>query len=90
MYFPGPGEYDLNGDGENDHCIYEGTLPKTNCPVVLEIGKQINLSEGNKGFVVVIPDEERAGFNENRDYLYPIPSNEITLAGGSLKQNPGW
>lgn len=90
MYFPGPGEYDLNGDGENDHCLYEGTKPDTACPVVLEIGKGIKLTDGNSGFVKVIPDEERAGFNENRDYLYPIPSNEITLSQGSLKQNPGW
>ncbi len=30
------------------------------------------------------------GFNPERDYLLPIPTNEITLAGGALKQNPGW
>lgn len=29
------------------------------------------------------------GFNENRDYLYPIPTNELTL-NKNLKQNPGW
>jgi hypothetical protein len=28
-------------------------------------------------------------FNENRDYLYPIPTNELTL-NKNLTQNPGW
>ncbi len=29
------------------------------------------------------------GFNENRDYLYSIPQDEITL-NPNLEQNPGW
>ncbi len=29
------------------------------------------------------------GFNEKRDYLYPIPTNELTL-NENLTQNPGW
>lgn len=28
-------------------------------------------------------------FNESRDYLYPIPTNELTL-NSNLEQNPGW
>ncbi|MFQ9996145.1 MAG: RagB/SusD family nutrient uptake outer membrane protein [Hoylesella buccalis] len=32
---------------------------------------------------------ERNGFNEQRDYLYPIPIDERTL-NPALKQNPGW
>jgi hypothetical protein len=28
-------------------------------------------------------------FNEGRDYLYPIPTNQLTL-NSKLKQNPGW
>lgn len=31
----------------------------------------------------------RNGWNENRDYLYPIPTNEISL-NPNLVQNPGW
>ena len=27
MYFPSPGEYDLNGDGQNDICLYTDTKP---------------------------------------------------------------
>lgn len=29
------------------------------------------------------------GFDKNRDYLYPIPTNELTL-NKNLTQNPGW
>lgn len=29
------------------------------------------------------------GFNEKRDYLYPVPTNELTL-NENLTQNPGW
>jgi hypothetical protein len=29
------------------------------------------------------------GFNETRDYLYPIPTNELSL-NENLTQNPGW
>ena len=29
-------------------------------------------------------------FNKDRDYLYPIPSNERTLTKGMITQNTGW
>lgn len=29
-------------------------------------------------------------FDDNRDYLLPIPSNEVLLSQGKLKQNPGY
>ena len=31
----------------------------------------------------------RTSFNEERDYLYPIPSGERSL-NPNLTQNPGW
>jgi hypothetical protein len=30
------------------------------------------------------------GFNPNRDYLSPIPTEEIILSDNKIKQNPGW
>lgn len=30
------------------------------------------------------------GFNLGRDYLSPIPTEEIVLSQGNLVQNPGW
>lgn len=88
MYFPGPGEYDLNGDGVADHCIYKDVLPVTSCPITLKIGDSINLTDGDSGYV--LPHSQQHFFNEGRDYLYPIPSNEIQLSNQNLKQNPGW
>ena len=29
-------------------------------------------------------------FDPAKDYLYPIPLNEISLSGGAVEQNPGW
>ncbi|MEN8118385.1 MAG: RagB/SusD family nutrient uptake outer membrane protein, partial [Bacteroidota bacterium] len=29
-------------------------------------------------------------FDPDRDYLYPIPQDQITLTGGAITQNPGW
>jgi starch-binding outer membrane protein, SusD/RagB family len=29
-------------------------------------------------------------FRPDRDYLYPVPINEITLSGGNVVQNPNW
>lgn len=33
---------------------------------------------------------ETRKFNANRDYLWAIPLEEVDLAQGALKQNPGW
>jgi hypothetical protein len=45
----------------------------------------------NSNKIIVVEDaSKRNTFNPNRDYLYPIPLNEISLSGGAIKQNPGW
>ena len=88
MYFPGAGEYDLDGDGTNDVYLYEGSGGVSGCATRLRIGSDITLSEGDKGFCLVhsaIPHQ----WNEERDYLYYIPSKERVL-NPSLTQNPGW
>ncbi len=36
------------------------------------------------------PSNKGVDFKENRDVLFPIPPTEITLSGGSIKQNPGY
>lgn len=92
MYFPGPGEYDLTGDGKPNLVLYANGTPAPTAPagaLVKEIGKDILLSNGSSGYVNYHKTHERYGFNESRDYLYPIPINERSL-NPNLAQNPGW
>ncbi|MCK3683512.1 RagB/SusD family nutrient uptake outer membrane protein [Maribellus sp. YY47] len=91
MYFPGPGAYDLSGDGKADVTLYANGTPKPDVTsgVAYEIGNEIILSEGNKGYVYYHKNIERTPFDEGRDYLYPIPINERSL-NHNLTQNPGW
>lgn len=89
MYFPGPGSYDLDNNGKIDFVIYDGTRPAEDEGVVYLSLKEANLSNGTSGNIMVHSDIERH-WNEDRDYLYPIPSDEITLTYGNIKQNPLW
>lgn len=92
MYFPGAGEYDLSGDGKPDVILYtKGTAkPSADSGVlVYEIGKDILLTGSNSGYVYYHKNIARTPFNEERDYLYPIPINERSL-NPNLTQNPGW
>ena len=94
MYFPGPGEYKLAGKETADLILYKAgeTKPQAGEGVsVYELGSDIILSEGDKGYVYYHKTVEnlRTPFNEVRDYLYPIPSGERSL-NPNLTQNPGW
>ena len=48
-----------------------------------------SLNLNTNGVLVVEPDANRH-FEAAKNYLYPIPFNEITLSGGSVVQNPNW
>ena len=90
MYFPGPGNYDLNHDGTIDVCLYKGAKPSgVNALEFLEIGVTVDLTEGESGNVICYKDVPRQ-WNEERDYLYPIPRQDRILTNGVLTQNPGW
>lgn len=101
MYFPGPGEYDLTGDGKPDICLFASEkAPETKATTVVQIqeieidGKYVKysngivLSSGTSGFVEKHRLVQRS-FDENRDYLYPIPRGDRDL-NKNLDQNPGW
>ena len=94
MYFPGPGQYDLSGDGKPNVVLFANgaTEPAADAGVyVYELGVDIFLSDGARGRIDYHTGikSERNGFNEGRDYLYPIPSDELAL-NPNLLQNPGW
>lgn len=92
MYFPGAGGYDLSGDGKADVILYaEGEAKPTDDAGVLvyKIGKDVILSDGNKGYLYYHKNINRTPFSEERDYLYPIPTDERSL-NHNLIQNPGW
>lgn len=100
MYFPGPGDYDITGDGQPDICLYATSrAPERDytCMQIQEIeidGRYVNysdglvLSEGDHGYIEMHRTKTRS-FDENRDYLYPIPAGDRIL-NMNLAQNPGW
>lgn len=91
-YFPGEGNYDLDGDSVADVTLYAGeSAPEGSAPHAYKIGKTILLSEGTSG-CVDFHQQTRTGWtwNDERDYYYPIPVKDRTLTEGAITQNPGW
>lgn len=90
-YFPGLGEYDMNGDKTADICLWSGTKPATECETVLEVGdgKDIQLSNGQSGYIIRFADKPYK-WEETRDYLWPIPTDQRVATAGALSQNPGY
>lgn len=90
LFIPGLGSYDLDGDGRIDVHFYKDALPSLPAGVLpRKINEEIYLSEGESGYISPYKNMV-AKWNENRDYLYPIPLDERMLTEGNLKQNPGW
>ena len=93
---------DLNGNGiidSKDACIYDGATPSKTVytellPIrtFLKLGSNLQLANGVSGGNIIVHDiaGNSRSWNENRDYLYPIPQDQITLYGGRIQQNPNW
>ncbi len=90
-YFKGANSYDLDGDGKKDFAIYKDRPIRVPGVTPKKIGTDIYLSDGEKGkgYVLGIYGITHA-FNEDRDYLFPLPTDDIKLTGGTLVQNPNW
>ncbi|SHJ24931.1 RagB/SusD family nutrient uptake outer membrane protein [Bacteroides stercorirosoris] len=89
MYFPSLGEFDLDNDGKIDLLLYkEGNEPQSNASQKVKIGGVIQLTGGDKGYLIGFKDNKKK-FDEERDYLYPIPMGDILL-NDNLVQNPHW
>ncbi len=89
MYVPGPGDYDLDNNGMVDVCFYIGTQPPSFAPAFFEIGVNMLLSNGNNGYMDPHKNTARS-WREDRDYFFPIPTNDRLLTNGVLTQNPNW
>ncbi len=89
MYFPGVGEYDLDHNGTIDLVIYQGSAPT---PVpgrqYQRLGELVLENGTSGGRIVNFPDISKT-WDEEKDYLYPIPLEELTL-NNNLDQNPKW
>lgn len=78
-----------------DICIYTGKKPTgaavKNIRKFYKLGDEFRFTEGLKGNIIVhdIINEPRE-WRENRDYLYPIPTQERVLSNGNITQNPNW
>lgn len=91
MYFPGPGEYDLDHDGTMDVYLYSGDKGSSTAPVTFKLNDEIYLSgqDGLSGMINKFKNDSQATWNEDRDYLYPLPLQELRL-NTNLVQNPLW
>lgn len=89
MYFPGPGEYDFNSDGTVDLCLWSGSKPSTTATIAYELGTDITLTEGASGNILLHTDYPRS-WDEEKDYLYPVPTDDRVITQGAITQNPGW
>jgi hypothetical protein len=87
---------DLNEDGVLDVAFYQGTRPSpavagvTYVDVSARIGNAVNsqlLKNGTSGELIWMKEIPRE-WNE-RNYLYPIPLNDLQR-NPKLQQNPGW
>ena len=47
------------------------------------------MTEGDHGNIIIHTTYNRS-WNEERDYLYPIPTDDRVLTQGAISQNPGW
>ena len=87
VYFPGTGTYDFSGNGKYDVEIYQGSRTSS-VSVFRQLGSDIYLTDGTRGRVIAYPNVDYT-WNEDRDYLWPIPATQRVL-NHNLKQNPGW
>lgn len=88
-YFHGAGTFDMDNDGTADIELYTD-VATSNCETKLKIGKDIILSQITSGYIVGYPGViHGADWDENRDYLWPIPAAQRVL-NPNLSQNPGW
>ncbi|HMG07216.1 MAG TPA: RagB/SusD family nutrient uptake outer membrane protein, partial [Mucilaginibacter sp.] len=90
LYVPAKDQLiDLNEDGKPDVAFVD-KIPATKVAGVVYFvldNSSSKLSQGNKGNLIWLSNIPK--MYPDKNYLYPIPANEIIL-NPNLKQNPGW
>ena len=90
MYFPAEGVYDVDQNGTDDLEIFSGeSATSKTVSVAKKLGKDIILKGGGSGLILLHGNTAR-NWDEAKDYLYPIPTDDRNLTHGALAQNPGW
>ena len=54
------------------------------------VGTNPNTLKLNADNILITESAANRKFQANKDYLYPVPLNEISLSGGNVTQNPNW
>ena len=76
--------------GTNDVYLYLSTdKGNSSCVDQFEIGGELSLDHETSGNLIIHQSIKRV-WNEDKDYLYPIPTKDRVLTNGALTQNPGW
>jgi HrpA-like RNA helicase len=70
------------------------TLPERTASAIREMleigeGKDAQLTDGTSGYIVCFRGRTYK-WEEGRDYLWPIPTDQRVATGGALSQNPGY
>lgn len=86
-YISSIGVIDFDGDGTADFEIYSSS-PSSTLAAKFKLGADVSLSEGTLGYIVAYQDVDYT-WNEERDYLWPIPAAQRVL-NHNLTQNHGW
>lgn len=89
LYFPGEGKYDLTGDGKANILLSPTKKSGGIGVTCLVFDQDITLSNGTSGNMMAYKDMILQ-WDENKDYLWPIPITDRTMTMGALTQNPGW
>lgn len=99
IYIPGPGMYDVTGDGEPDIAVipddsYSGMISDADrerykLTVYTLAGNTMALTEGDHGYVYLVNQHDRFTFIEPKYYYSPIAVDDITL-NENLVQNKFW
>lgn len=91
IYVPQPENgkviFDFNDDGTNDYCVYQTDKPTDKATVYQKVQADVILSNDTYGYIQL--HKGMGKWDESRDYLKPIPSEERSL-NRNLTQNPGW